>query len=334
MKCIIFTEGGGSSGLGHIARCLALSQAFRKKGIFCQFMVNGDRTSGELLAGEEYILTDWVRGETEIDDLLKKNDIAVVDSYLAAPSFYEKVSALVGTPVFIDDNKRIDYPQGVIVNGNIYAPELDYLKKEGSKYLLGLKYAPMREEFRNPPRKKVRQRIEEAVITFGGNDKGNMTPLFVSILKRIVPSLRKKVLVGKTFDSIDGIKPLSDENTELIFNPGGIKMRSVMESADVAFSGGGQTLAELARAGVPTLALCVADNQVRNVKAWQESGFLEYLMRGEEDGFSSKVEDFLKRHEDPAIRQEKSDIGRKLVDGKGAINILNEVISYGKERQI
>ena len=332
MKCAIFTEGGISSGFGHITRCLSLSQAFKKEGISCKLMINGDETVEKLLAGEEYILTDWIGDQKETDLELEESDIAVIDSYLAEPVFYDKVASKVKVPVFIDDNKRFDYPRGIVINGNIYAPELDYTEEKESKYLLGLEYAPMRKAFWGSSEKKVRHEVKEVIITFGGNDSENMTALFVSLLNKLFPTLKKKVLLGRTFEKSNEIETLYSENTELIFNPDEKEMRAIMEEADIAFSGGGQTLAELAHVGVPTLAVCVADNQVRNVKAWQSTGFLEYLMAGGEEEFASKVEDFIKRHRDASTREEKSDIGKKLVDGKGAVNILDEVISYGEKR--
>ena len=56
-------------------------------------------------------------------ELVKNADIAIIDSYLAKKFFYENLSYIVKTPVYIDDYKRLDYPKGFVVNGNINAEE-------------------------------------------------------------------------------------------------------------------------------------------------------------------------------------------------------------------
>jgi len=60
--------------------------------------------------------------------------------------------------VYIDDNKRLDYPKGVVVNGSIHAKELNYSKKNGVKYLLGPKYIPLRKDFWEVPEKEIKEK--------------------------------------------------------------------------------------------------------------------------------------------------------------------------------
>ncbi|MDQ7082427.1 MAG: glycosyltransferase [Aquificota bacterium] len=82
-------------------------------------------------------------------------------------------------------------------------------------------------------------------------------------------------MIGKGFRNIDEIKASADPNTELIFYPSAEEMKNLMLDADIAISAGGQTLYELARVGVPTIAVAVAENQMWNVSEWQEAGFIE-----------------------------------------------------------
>ena len=122
MKCVIFTEGGKNGGFGHVTRCLSLSQAFMERGIYTKLIINGDEAVENLLKGEEYILVDLIKKRREVKDLFRENDIVIVDSYLAEPDFYTEISEKVRKPVYIDYNMRFDYPEGIVLNGNIYAP--------------------------------------------------------------------------------------------------------------------------------------------------------------------------------------------------------------------
>ena len=55
-----------------------------------------------------------------------------------------------------------------------------------------------------------------------------------------------------------------------------------MLEADIAVSAGGQTLFELARVGTPTAAVCVADNQINNLRGFTKLGFLNNFLRWDE----------------------------------------------------
>ena len=218
------------------------------------------------------------------------------------------------------------------MNGNIHGPDLGYKKSAGSYYLLGLKYAPLRKAFWSVGKKDVREDLEKAIITFGGHDAVNMTPFVVSCLSRSFPGLRKSVIIGKNFTNIPAIERAADNNTELIHEPDAEKIKEIMTDSDIAFSNGGQTIAELARVGVPVFAILAAENQRKNIKKWEEKGFLEGFEGNGKDALEDALKGFMARHGKCSIRAEKAEIGRRLVDGNGAKNIVDEVLSYGEKR--
>ena len=182
-KVLILTEGGRNIGFGHITRCTALYQAFEEKGIIPEFIVNGDDSIIDLLVGKNYEIFDWIDEKERLLELIQNVDIAIIDSYLADIDIYETISECVKFPVCLDDNKRLDYPKGIVVNGAIYTEELNYPVKKGVTYLLGPKYMPLRKEFWNVPEKEIKENIESVLITFGGDDMRNMTPGVLRLLK-------------------------------------------------------------------------------------------------------------------------------------------------------
>ncbi len=324
---LIVTEGGSSIGSGHITRCLSLYQAFEERGITPKFIINGDETIKDLVKNTNYNIFNWLNNESEILKKVKNADIVIIDSYLAPIEFYEKVSKIVKLPVYLDDNKRLDYPKGIIVNGNIHAEDLNYPEKEGVKYLLGIKYTPLRKEFWEVPEKKIREKVESIMITFGGNDIRDMTPNILKFLTENYKNIKKNVIIGKSFKNLDEIKSVADKNTELIFYPDAGKMKEIMLKSDIAISSGGQTLYELARVGVPTIAVAVADNQLGNVKGWQKVGFIEYAGWWKDERILSSLTLYLAKLEDFSVRKEKSFYGRQLINGKGSRKILESLIN-------
>ena len=326
MKVFIITEGRKNIGFGHITRCLSLYQAFEERKIIPELIINGDGTIKDLLKGVNYQILNWLDEKGKLFKKVKNADIAIIDSYLADISFYNTLSDLVRLAVYIDDNKRLDYPKGVVVNGSIYAEELNYPKKDGVKYLLGPKYIPLRKEFWKVPEKEIRENIESIMITFGGDDMRNMTPKVLEFLRKNYPELKKNVIVGKAFQNIDEIKKNADKNTNLIYYPDANKMKKVMLESDIAISAGGQTLYELARVGVPTVGICVAENQLGNVKGWEKTGFLEYVGWYNKNDIFEKIKTAVESLKDLKVRKGKLKIVRKFVDGKGSLRVTTNLL--------
>ncbi|MBU1147277.1 MAG: UDP-2,4-diacetamido-2,4,6-trideoxy-beta-L-altropyranose hydrolase, partial [Candidatus Omnitrophica bacterium] len=116
-----------------------------------------------------------------------------------------------------------------------------------------------------------------------------------------------------------------DNNTDLIYNPDANKMKKVMSESDIAISAGGQTLYELARIGVPAIGVCVADNQILNLKKWAETGFLRFAGRYDDSNLLSKIDYYLSKFRNRNARYVSSKDGRSRVDGKGADRIVRQI---------
>jgi len=326
MKVFIITEGSKNIGFGHITRCISLYQAFKKRGIIPKFIINGDDPVKDLLKGLNYQILNWLDEKSRLFKKVKDADIAIIDSYLADISFYNTLSDLVRLAVYIDDNKRLNYPKGIVVNGSIYAEELNYPHTNGVTYLLGTKYTPLRKEFWEVSEKKIKEKVESIMITFGGDDAKNMTPKILGFLRENYPELKKNVIVGKAFQNIDEIKKNADKNTNLIYYPDAKKIKEIMLESDIAISAGGQSLYELARVGVPTVGICVAENQLKNVKGWEKIGFLEYAGWYNKENILEKIKNAVESLKDLKVRKSKFKIAKKFVDGKGSLRIAAKLL--------
>jgi len=327
MKIFILTEGSRDAGFGHLSRCTALYQAFEAKGLQPRILVSGDDSVKAMLENTRHEIFDWRTDHERLFSITTGADILVVDSYLAGPELYGDLAARARVPVFIDDNLRLDYPEGIVVNGTVFAERFDYPRRDGAVYLLGSRYAMLRKEFRDVPEKKTRSEVDTVMITCGGDDTVGVTPKILGLLNGVIPELTKKVIVGSGFRNIERIEDLRDGKTEMIYSPDAEGMKRVMLESDIAVSAGGQTLYELARVGVPTISIAVADNQMKNVQGWQEAGFAEYAGWWSDEGALENMAACLKGlMRDVERRERMAESGRRLVDGRGTERIVRECI--------
>jgi UDP-2,4-diacetamido-2,4,6-trideoxy-beta-L-altropyranose hydrolase len=328
-KVHILTEGGRKIGFGHVTRCEALYQALEEIGAKPEFIINGDETVADILRNKNCHIYDWLNEQQRLFDQLRGVDAVIIDSYLTDIDFYRNIQDAVRLVVCIDDNQRIDYPCGIVVNGTICAEE--FFKnslREGASSLLGAQYLPLRQEFWDVSPKKIGKTIENVLVTFGGDDMRNMSPQILKLLVDHYPQIIKTIVVGRGFQNIEQLKEAQDDRTDFIFYPDAQHMKNVMYSADVAISAGGQTLYELARVGVPTVAVALAENQMDNVRGWQKIEFIKYAGWWEDAAILTKIRESLELLKSQDARERVALIGRESVDGQGSKRVV-DIIKQG-----
>ncbi|MDO8610256.1 MAG: glycosyltransferase [bacterium] len=326
MKIYIFTEGGTSMGFGHITRCISLYQAFLSKGYSPIFLVNADHTANKILKEVNHKVVNWTK-QNELFNTLKlsNQDIAIIDSYLAPKSVYTKIAELVKLTVCFDDYNRINYPEGIIINAAINSKKTDYAKEELT-YLLGNSYIALRQIFWDVPKKIIKQNIETVLVTFGGSDDNGLTSGVLKFLVRNYPLIKKIVIVGAAFTNKKEIELPNDKTITILKSPSVEKIHDAMRKADVAISAGGQTINELARNGVPTIAFVSNPSERSNILGWQQSGFA--ICEGSSANFvPKKLENFFKVLAKGDERRLRSIIGQKMCDGKGALRIISRIFN-------
>lgn len=326
MKVSIITEGFYNTGYGHVTRCLSIYQAFEERNIFPTLYINGDDECKSFIPGTKHEIFDWLINQDALIAKIYGSEIVIIDSYLAPFDLYLKISASSTYPVYIDDNMRLDYPDGAVLNGSINAEQMGYKNKLGITYFLGPKYIPLRKEFWQGREKQIKPDIQSVLITFGGQDIENLTPRMLRLLVRNQPDLTKKVVVGSGFKNLDLIIEAMDDKTEIYRSPSSTEMARIMYESDIAISAAGQTIYELARVGVPTIAISVAENQKNNLNGWIKEKFLTSEFSCETVNLENRLLVVFNNYNEREVRLNLSLIGRKKVDGLGARRIVQSVL--------
>lgn len=326
MRVYILTEGGRKIGLGHVVRCSSLCRAFEERGIMPEFIINGDDGIREYLKGRRCRIENWLDGRTAIFDEVKGADAVFVDSYLADLSFYREIAVRAELGVYLDDDMRLDYPRGVVLNGAIGAKDMPYPRKQGVKHLLGEEYLLLRQEFLGTVDMEISPSIGRVMITFGGDDIRDLTPRVMGLVKRELPDASMSVVIGKASRNAAKIETYADERTRSFLFPSAEGMKEVMLSSDIAVSAGGQTLYELARVGLPTVAVCVIGNQEANIRGMGKKGFIEYAGEWDAPDLDERIISAVRALKPREVRKERSVTGRRLVDGKGAARVVEKIL--------
>jgi len=328
----IRADGNNSIGMGHIRRCITFAKNMfpDEKVLFLSADESAEKIVYENGFRTIVLETDYRNMDGEIDKLKtlfddrgenisleekKKRNIVLVDSYFITKKYVEFLydNAYV---ILVDDNNERTYKCDELLNYAIYADELGYEKKyTDTKLLLGIKYAPIREEFKKAGPIEIKENIKNVLITTGGGDSlhvENNIILGLNSIKDKIQDLEFHFLIGPMCE--EGYAKVIEKNAKMV----GINwkthenvenMAELFKDMDIAISSAGSTLYELAYMGIPTIMLLYANNQKKNIDAFMKKCGMLYgaecsPLGGYPVGY---MKESLSKIRDKKLRQDMSD---------------------------
>lgn len=324
------TTYGPAIGMGHLRRCLTLAQELTRQSASCTFLLTGDpegvswaRTNGFAAKPTDGALASSLSALRELP-----SSVVVVDDYeFKAPDFARLRPH--HTLAVIDDlaDRRLD--ADLVLNGNMNAASLTYRAPSDCRMLLGPRYALLRPSFRGLPRRKATARVRSVLLTLGGADPASLTVDVARLLLSGLPDTRLDVVLGPLFGDTSDLLTIirgSVRGNEVQLHHAPDDLAPLMTDADLAVSAGGQTTYELAAAGVPTVALCLAENQRGSLTAMS---LVPTLLEATADELMPAV---IRLVADLPLRQKMCDAAQALVDGQGAVRAAQALIELGAAR--
>lgn len=331
MTVVFFTEGGKARGFGHLTRCMALAQAL--ESAFAEprirFIVNKSCPLSGLTAGSrlETLRCDWTRLEGRARKAAAEVDLVIVDSYKAPADFYRSLYALkrerrgkAPRPPFIavlDDFNRLAYAADMVINPGLSA--VRYRRRKGVRFLLGHRYCLLRKEFAGIRPNPVRNKVARVLVTLGGGDHRRF-------IRRMMPFLLRQ-FPGVTWQIVTRFKDfrLAGGNMKFHVSLPARRMKELMFCCDIALSGGGQTLNECCRAGVPVIAFSFSENQTIYSEGFVRDGLV--LSAGDARGkdVMPRLIALLSGLLDRKKRKALAVRARRRIDGKGSMRIAREL---------
>jgi len=343
MNVVIRADAGPTVGTGHVMRMMALGEACCKLGAGVT-MLCGEIPAGLVQrligCGIDVQRLQNASGDSgdanETLDFARQNgaDWIVLDGYGFDESYQQTIAQAESVLMMMDDGE-VANPDivDVVLNQNVYAATED----DDAAFLGGCNYTLLRSEFLSEAageQKTIRQFARRILVTLGGCDDADWTNRVLSSLSSSLSISEAKklivdVVVGAGYRHLESLRDLKKQlpfNIRIHRNVD--RMVDVMQRVDFAITAGGSTCYELARCGVPAIAIPVAQNQVPIVEALDKLGTLAaFDPAGKSDEqLSATIRDLLRNFE---ARNRMSQAGRDLVDGKGAFRIARRMANWG-----
>lgn len=347
-------------GTGHLMRCLTMADELRQRGIHTRFVsrhmpehlcemliAKGHEfkllnSSSSVMAAGDLAHSEWLGTTQEFDvqgtiHALSDRpwDWLVVDHY-ALDARWESAQRQTAKKILvIDDLADRKHDCDVLLDQNFYADmHTRYNGKvpEHCQLLLGSRYALLREEFRQL-REQVRPRkgsVQRILIFFGGVDVSNYTGLAIQELSDIgFPDLHVDVVIGAKHPYRESIE-VACLHHNFTCHVQADRMAELMAAADLSIGAGGSATWERCCLGLPTITICVADNQRDQVADAATEGLL-YAPE-----FNDDFSHVIGRHvrslmENSCLRRLISRNGMQAVDGRGVLRVIGSMGCNGIE---
>lgn len=360
MNIAFRVDASNQIGTGHFMRCLTLADALKQRGAQIRFV---SRHTPEYLRdmlvekGHEFMVLDsspsgaipdglshahWLGTSQHADaqDTVQALsdqiwDWLIVDHY-ALDARWESVFHQTAKKIMvIDDIADRQHDCDILLDQNFYADmNTRYTGKvpQHCQVLLGPRYALLREEFRCL-HEQVKPRtgpIKRILIFFGGVDADNYTGRAIEALFNIViPDLHVDVVIGAQHPFREKLELTCAEHG-FFCHVQTKRMAELMAAADLAIGAGGSATWERCCLGVPTLTICAADNQNKQLDDAASEGLL-YAPE-----LKDELTSVIKRHvialmENGQLRHVISRNGMQAVDGRGVLRVIGNLGCNGIE---
>lgn len=284
-------------GSGHVIRCLTVADALAKHGHESYFICRSHQGNlidfvrqrgyvvhalSEVLFNTTSELSEYQRwlGVTEQRDAQETLtfltewpvDWVIVDHYGLSAVWQQIVRQQVSRIVAIDDLANRQHDADIILDCGLANTPSDYAKLNqcAAHYLMGPRYALLRPEFRTK-RLWIEQHPKtynhnnlRILVNLGGIDKDNLTGTVLDTLSNNLQQQRLFVTVVMGINApwkesvMQQAKKLPFSNNILI---NASNMADLMIEHDLAIGAAGSTAWERCCLGLPTIMICMADNQ-------------------------------------------------------------------------
>ena len=316
---LILSEAGFAWGTGHLNRCQALSLAFEKLGWSTRLVIQTDSAKFHCSFGHKAL---WHADPEAWFPEAQSADLVLMDSYQASIQTIDAIATVATKFAVIDDFPRRDYQHGIVIDWSLEAENYAYPSRHKQvTYLLGCKYTCLRPAFWTT-RPRCPATAKRILVVFGGSDIRDLTRKTVETLIGSNPDFVVDVVIGNR----TATEPLKNDRVKVHLAIDADAMLQLMLRCDIAVTGGGQTLYELAACGVPAIAIELAENQHDDLRCFATAGLIDFVGSWHDENLWGKVMSAIKHLcEAPEELSRRAQRSQDLIDGQGALRLASEL---------
>lgn len=321
MKVGLRADGGHKIGYGHLVRISVLGREMEENGHEVIYFTETVDALKEI-SGQSLDVKEVTSHKNFLSQLKReKIDAIISDSYDIGKEKQREIRDSVNTYAAISDDTRFSFDCDVLINGNIYARDLEYSwEGERPNFLLGTNYLILRKEFQEIAQEDIQSsELGSVLVMMGGGDSNNFTPKLMKILKDY--SLNIEVIIGPGFQNKNQIRELAKESSHFTLHHNPDNIAQIMKSSEIAVSATGTSVYELIATETPFIGIPQTANQGPVANSIEEENL--GIIAGE-DELEASIHKLIS---DEELRNSIRTRQRTLIDGQGPQRIRKAIES-------
>lgn len=316
---------------GHAIRCLSLAAGFKKLHNQVVLICENNEILNNTIIKYKISHQEVTSSPLNLDDaqliINQEPDLVVVDSPNVTQKWVDCFDKKI--PVFYlwspSNNKEI-------CADLVIFPEVCQ-NTRATDSLCGFDYVLLAPPYWNTRLKKHKGDMTNILITTGGSDHYDISSLVVKALDYVFEfPLNIIIVIGPFFNESKVLSDLilnSRHDINLEYSPP--SLHDLLKESDFVISGGGGTLFEMSRLGIPGIGIEIWSEQSALVAQMHNKGVIRKVKyNGFKDTLDSMIALLITFKGNRQLLSAMSAKGRKLIDGQGALRmagvILNKVI--------
>ena len=253
IRASFLIDTGPTIGLGHLSRSLILLHALVRRDVACQLYCADPTTARSVGRAAEPM-------PLRLADL-PQADLIVCDSYRLGPADYMALHGQGKLLAALDDLADRPLPVDVVINHNVYAPQLDYARVSTAKVLAGPDYALVSDRVIAAARQHAAQAPDDKmVVSFGGTDDGSIA---ARVAQELLPrtGVRIEVIVAASREPSSAIRDLAQARPDRIVLHHGPDVPALLARARLYVGAAGMMSFEAFTIGLNLVVVPIAANQ-------------------------------------------------------------------------
>lgn len=314
----IYVNGNSEIGLGHIYRITQLAdELFTKPDIYFDV----EQTDISVFGNTTHNLIP-VKGKKELYEKLKKNqyDIFINDILSTSREYMDDLKKCLPNARIVNFE---DEGNGAIMADIVFNAlyETQYLPnvRAGEKYFIASKLFLLHDPI------KIKEKVKNVLISFGGADPQNYTEqLFRIISQNKYKNINFYVVIGKVKKNVDSILSYNQYgNIKAMHNID--NMAEVMSMCDMAITSRGRTGYELVFLGIPTISIAQNCREELHTFLREENGVKYLGFKPSEELIENTFNNYLF-----STKEDRKNIQRKMLAKdlrNGRKNVMNIIMN-------